>query len=255
METRKCQECGFVISNDTKVCPNCGAEINFNTELSNYSESNIHAETKNNLNSIINKIRQNKPISYIIIGVIIAVIIIIVVVAGVKTRSIRYIKNMRSIADEIVDSASDAEDIYILASRVWLNSIYQEHDEETDKYTVKEDADEPKTIQELLSGSDFYDFSTAVDNMYSDQDIINELSELSGDFNSISDSVDKLQNPPKDMYGCYSTFMDLYSSYSTLVDLAQNPSGSYEDYSDKIDSTSDAFLDSVNKLKIQLSVK
>ena len=113
----KCSECGNSVSDTAKTCPKCGFKI--------VSEAKKEKKEKN----------KN------IIGVIISIAVIVIILGGLglfflnKHRVSSYKEKYENIVDKIYNSADKIEDTLILYRKVWYNTIFEEDDDETDKYT------------------------------------------------------------------------------------------------------------------------
>lgn len=172
-------------------------------------------------------------------------IVILIVVCGVigfvlvsKNNKASYIEKLETTRLEMLDGGSDAESLCNLTSRVWYNAIYEEYDEETDKYT--------RTDYGIADY--FVDFNEAIENLYSDEEIINEVSSIQDNQKNVKALIKDLQNPPQDLENCYDTILNMYDYYKNLTDLAISPTGSLEDYSDSKNDAVDGFMTEFEKL-------
>lgn len=172
-------------------------------------------------------------------------IVILIVVCGVigfvlisKNNKASYIEKLETTRLEMLDGGSDAESLCNLTSRVWYNAIYEEYDDETDKYT--------RTDYGIADY--FVDFNEALENLYSDEEIINEVSSIQDNQKNVKVLIKDLQNPPKDLENCYDTILNMYDYYKNLTDLAISPTGSLEDYSDSKNDAVDGFMTEFEKL-------
>ena len=142
----------------------------------------------------------------------------------------------------MISGGSDAESLCNLTLQVWGNAIYENSDEETDKYTRP-------------NGYFVSDFNTALENLYADSDTQDTISYIQSNQASVKEVIKKLQNPPEGLNKCYDTVTVLYEAYKTLTDLAINPTGSYNSVStDENDTVSD-FLSAYDKLDNQIPEK
>lgn len=243
-EEIKCVECGAVLSENDETCPNCGCPVEKKTEGNEVKPQQVEVAS----------IKMAAKTKKMIIGIVIAFLVCIVGGIGYKVYSDNkaeqeyqntyneYITNLEKAQVLMIAGGSDAESLCNLTLRVWGNAISEESDAETDKYTKK-------------SSYSFYDFNTALANLYADSSTITTVSNIEENQSSVKDLIKKLQNPPEGLDKCYDTVSDLYEAYKILTDLAINPSGSYRDFGgNKSDAVSD-FMSAYEKLDNQIPEK
>lgn len=195
-------------------------------------------EENNNIENV--EIAENKKPKrkLIIIGIIVFICIIAGLILFLQSRKVLYIEKLETTRLEMLDSGSDAESICNLTSKVWYNAIYEEFDDETDKYT--------RTHYGIADS--FINFNEAIGNLYSDEDIIDKVSSIQDNQKNVKALIKDLQNPPKDLKDCYDTILNMYDYYKNLTDLAINPTGSLEDYSNSKNDAVDGFMTEYEKL-------
>lgn len=242
-EEIKCEECGATLSENDSVCPNCGCPVEVK------GADNIRPQKVE-----VTNIELTKKTKKIIIGIV--VIIILGAFAGVGYKFYsdakaeqeyqnsynEYIDNLEMAQLQMLSGGSDAESLCNLTLRVWGNSIYEEEDEETDKYTRPD-------------GYWLSDFNDALANLYLDSSTEETISSIESNQTSVKELIKKLQNPPDGLDNCYDTVSDLYDAYKILTDLAISPSGNYTGFStNKSDAVSD-FMSAYEKLDNQIPDK
>nr|WP_297770687.1 hypothetical protein [uncultured Butyrivibrio sp.] len=183
----------------------------------------------------------SKQIRNIIIGVVIAAIIIAVgKYAYDYVSGLRYKEKVELCAYHMYDGAADAEDTCNTICSVWYNSIWQEEDSETDKYTKD-------------SNGFFYDdFNDALDKLYEDETFLETLRGINSNLEKTNEYMRDLQNPPKGCEQLHKAFMDFYNEYYTLVNLALDPSGNYNSYSSDFSDADKKSADNYDKLMVFL---
>ena len=230
--TKKCPECGEILSEIDEFCPKCGCPISNkeNPQQVEITSVKIAKKTKN-----------------IMFGIISLVLLCIIGGIGYKVYSDKeavqaeqekydqYIVNLENVRLVMLSGASDAESLCNLALRVWHNAIYEERDEETDKYTRFVD-----------------DFNEALMNLHSDSSTINTVSNIEENQESVKNIMKDLQNPPEELEKCYETLSNLYESYQTLTDLAISPSGNYNSFSESKNNAVSNFMSAYEKLDTQI---
>lgn len=145
----KCVHCGYILKKETGIfCEECGAELKENEKVcSNCGCPVVNTDKSNNY---VRKSKLKKGISKkkIIVGIILTLVIIGVVVAIIfiskynaeqkeKELSEQYKENLSTITYMMLNGAAEAESCGNLIKSVWSNTIWEEDDPETDKYTKK----------------------------------------------------------------------------------------------------------------------
>ena len=151
----ECPECHKFLHSSTKICPYCGYSIKQEKNLN----ENIMLQVKEKISqikAIFYKCKKEKRMSIGIAAVIVAVVIFILIMIGNGKLGLQnYQKSVQSVSYEILSGASDAEDCGNLIKKVWYNSIYEESDTETDRFTKPD-------------GYFVDDFDDALDNLFKD---------------------------------------------------------------------------------------
>lgn len=206
----KCSECNNEVSDTAKNCPKCGAKI-------------------------VNKIKEEKKkknkSKIIIFGIIVAVLIAISTITLFiinQKRLSTYKKNYEDIIDKIYDSARKTEDALSLYRKVWYNTIWEEDDIQTDKYT--KDA----------TGEFNDDFNDSLTNLWISSDYSSKINDIKIDsLSEIPSLYKKLKNPPKKMKNAFDDLEELYDAYLSFTDMALNPSGSLNSFTNKYNELDD----------------
>lgn len=138
---------------------------------------------------------------------------------AVKNIRTSYKENVIIASYAIVNSAIKCEDICILTQKVWRNSIHQEHDSETDKFTMKD-------------GIFYEDFNDALNSLADDSTYKSDVDLVKAAQDTILEMIKYLKDTPEEFSDEYASLKELYSAYQSLSKLAVNPTGSYNSYSD-----------------------
>lgn len=217
-----CGECGHEIPFGMDSCPNCGCPVS--SEETHYDDTPQKVELASvNLPRIKKKTR-----SYLKIVAIAIVVVIIAVLTGsyIHQRneeaeaariSEEYGENLATASYTMLLGAAEAEDAGNLIRSVWYNSIHEERDSETDKYTRP-------------NGRFVSDFNVAISNLLSDSDFQVTISSIRSNQDTVADLMRALTNPPEEYEEAYSAIRDLYAAYTDLTNLATNPTGSLLTY-------------------------
>lgn len=238
-----CPECNKEISDKVKACPFCGFPFETNAD----TKKDVQQVEISSVNIASKDPAKTKKI---ITGAIVTVIILVlglVMFSLIKSNNEKkefnaYIDNLNLAKDTMIDGGSDAESLLNLTAKVWYNSIYEERDSETDKYTI--------------SGGRFNaDFNTSLSALIYDSTTKAVISKIEDNQALVEPIMKKLQNPPNGLENCYNTITELYSVYKGLTDLAISPSGSLQSFTDNKSQKIDKFLELYNKLKTQIPEK
>jgi hypothetical protein len=124
-----------------------------------------------------------------------------------------------------------------LTLNVWRNTIYDEYDSETAKYTHP-------------NGFCNDDFNDSLALLYSDPEIIAVIATIERNQESVKALYRALQNPTDEFKSCYDVVDKLYSAYYNFTNMAVSPSGSYNSFSDAFSEYDTLFVELYNKLLI-----
>lgn len=245
-DTIKCEECGATLTKEDTVCPVCGCPVEKEQETEEKPQQVEVASIK-----ITQKMKKS----------IIAVIVLLVVCVGggiayknyQTTKAAQeyqeayntYIDNLRKAQVLMLSSGSDSESLCNLTLKVWSNSIYEERDSETDKYT------------RTNGGTGWFneDFNESLSNLYSDSSIQEKISTIEQDQSRIKNLVKEMQDVPEGLDKCYDTMTALYESYKALSDLAVNPTGSLKSFGESKSSAVSDFMSAFETLDNQIPDK
>lgn len=240
----QCPECGREISDKVKACPHCGYPLQEHNE-------NEDREQKVEITAVNLKSKnpeKTKKLLLIVGGIAIIAIIAFAVIFILKLNNEKqayntYIDNLNDVSMLMLLGGAEAESLNNLTAKVWRNSIYEESDSETDKYTK----DNRNAFHD--------DFNDALRELYSDSKTKNQISEIEENQKEVDFIMKELQNPPEGLESQYDTVTDLYSTYLSLTNLAINPSGSLTTFSESKNEKVENFMDLYNKLEMQIPTK
>ena len=254
-----CPECENLVSDQAATCPKCGFPLSvIKNDNSTSVESTIDSATqKQEHHSTLNK----KSIAIACIAI--ACVILIAVVGfffkkasdekaaaeaqaaaeqAAKEARAEYIQNLKSFLWESLSGAADAESVCNLTYRVWHDTIYEEYDSETVAYTKS-------------NGVYHDDFNTSLVKLYSSDKIINAVSTIKENQDTVDQLYIALQNPTEEFLSCYDVVGELYSAYYNLTNLAVSPSGSLKTYSEDFGDYDSEFLKQYDKLELLIPEK
>jgi hypothetical protein len=240
----QCPECNKEISDKVKTCPHCGFPFGDSVDKQNNVQqveiASVNIAPKN-----------PAKMKKIVIGIISAFAILalaFVAFSIIKSNNDKkefnaYIDKLILVKTTMLDGGSEAESLLNLTAKVWYNSIFEERDSETDKYTMS-------------SGYGFNDdFNTSLRSLMLDSSTQSTISKIEGNQNSVETLMKDLKNPPDGLENSYETVLELYTVYNSLTDLAINPSGSLETFGQNKSQKIDKFLELFQKLETQIPEK
>lgn len=236
-----CPECGKDVSDKVKSCPHCGYPLI--NELENTGDNPQPVEiTSINLGSKDPKKKKNTLIFIVaVMLVVIAVIITCFFVKQQKEAAVRaeYIENLTLIRTTMLSGGAQAETLCNLTKSVWYNTIYEEFDIETNKYT-------------MTNGRFHEDFNTSLSALYEDSNTISVIAEIKENQDKVADIMRELQNPTADFATCYNTVEAMYDTYRSFTALAISPSGSLKTYADNFETYETDFMKYYERLDTQI---
>jgi len=235
-----CEECGALLAEGLLECPNCGNPIQITNE--------VELTQKVEVTSIRIPKLKKKTKMLILIGIasiLVAILGVIFVTSQIDKKNAEtylenYVRNLNLVTYRMLSGAADAETAGNLTRAVWYNSIYQESDSSTDKYTRNS------------SGKYYDDFNTALINLFSDSGFTAQIEEIKDNQDVVIDLMKQLGNPPEEYKDAYLVLKDYYDAYYTLTTLAINPTGSLQTYTDNFNEADSDVLKYYNSMELYL---
>lgn len=231
-----CEECGEVIAEGSDACSKCGCPVS--KEI--VKEAIPQKVELTSVNLPINKKLAKK---HKMLAAIVAIIIVLTSIVGIAVKGNKkkeYYNNLESATNLMLEGAADAENACNLIKSVWYNTIYEEYDSKTDKYTRS-------------NGYGFNDdFNDSLQALFSDQDFKDTITDIEVNQNSVARYMKDLQNPPEEYKEAYDAIKKLYDSYLELSNLAVNPTGSLQTFSNNFNSADSETLQNYEAMKLYL---
>lgn len=209
-----CEECGTELEKGVKICPQCGCPV---------PESEEEKKQKKRKNIRITVL--------VLIGVsLVAAIIIFASIiskqkeeeqaaAAEKEAMIQasndYSANLTLASISMLSGATTAEEAGTLIHDVWYDTIFNEYNESTSKYT--------------RGNSDFNDSLTA---LFADQGFKNKIASIEENQDTVKGIMQELTNPPSEYEEAYEAVNEYYDAYLELTNLVINPTGNLQSYTD-----------------------
>lgn len=234
--------------------------IEENIDEYNCGKNNIIEETKDDDKIIKDNKRKKINAKYIII----MAIVLMVVIAGfasvltIKSRNEqkekqrqeealakqqeeleKYYNNFENVVYTMLYGGADAETVGNLIINVWSNSIYEERDDSTDVYTMKD-------------GKFLEDFNDALANLFASDEYLEPIEDIEENQKQVIELMKKLVNPPDDYKETYRILEKYYESYLKITNYARDPQGSLKSFSKKFREADDEFVKYYDKIKLYL---
>lgn len=229
-----CTECGAKLDDNAAACSNCGHPVSYNFyDTDNvdddynddyYSDDDYYDDIQKpymqsvELTGVKNgEDSKNKLVSasITIIAIILAIVLGLFIFSSCKNK--KYKDDLEDATSEILSCASHVEDCGNLLKKVWSNAIYEDRDDETDKYTRPD--------------GHFVDFNSAINNLYNDGDFLNYIVIIKLGMSSIESDVKEMANPPKKYSNAYDCLIEYYNAFTSFADCVIDPTGSLTTFS------------------------
>ncbi len=235
-----CEDCGTEIPTDADVCPKCGCPVPEKNEK--FDEP---APQKVEIASVNLPTVKKSAKKYIIIAIMVAILIGVGIVASSIIKSNRsakisaeYLENLKSATTTMLLGATDAEDAGNLIKSVWYNTIYEESDLKTDKYTRS-------------NGYGFNDdFNDSLTALFSDSSFKSKISSIKSNQELVSGLMKALQNPPEEYVEAYESIKEFYDAYLDFTGLVIDPSGSLQTFSNNFNNADTETVNCYKAMKI-----
>lgn len=234
-EKRRCSECGEELDEEDTVCTNCGCPV----EAVNVSDSQEKSQKVE-----VTGVKVSKR-AKVIIGIVVVLLVVgSATIFGVnqyqkKKAAEEYEQNLELATYSMLTGASEAETCGNLIKQVWYNSIYEERNDATDKYTRPD-------------GYFVSDFNDALGNLFSDISFKSKISSIENNQKTVSSLMKELKNPPEEYKDAYESISELYDAYISLTNLATDPSGNLQTFANNFNDADSETLNCYNAMKLYL---
>ncbi len=239
-EPLRCPECGCEIPADSDSCPNCGCPIEKREETVSPQKVEV---------TRVSVPVDKKKISKIIIIVIAAIAAIAAIFYGVSAINEKkaqeaaaqalsnYSDNFDLCVSTMYLGAIQAEEAGGLIHDVWYNTIYEECDTSTDKFT------RPK-------GYFNDDFNDSLSNLFNDSSFQSDILDIKANQDLVASLMKDLKNPPDEYKDAYDALKDLYEVYTDLTQCAVDPSGNLTSYTSSFNTADSDFVKYYKAVKL-----
>lgn len=238
-----CPECTKEISDKVKACPHCGYPL---------IEETISEQIPQQVEVTAIKLKKQPSKKLKVFFIIFSVLVLIAIsvftftsyTKATKAKEARstYIDNLTLISTSMLLGSSEAESLCNLTGSVWRNTIYEESDSSTDKFT-----------KSTYGFND--DFNVSLAKLFADTSTTQTIDSIKSNQTLVSSIMKELKNPTPEFEKSYDTLSELYSSYQGLTDLAINPSGNLTSFLQSKSDKVDKFMEYYKKLETQIPEK
>lgn len=230
----KCPECQKDISDKAVSCPNCGCPVEYATSD---TQTQQPEHTPNNSKKPLNK-------KWLIAGVIAIPIIVLAIIIGIqsskKVALDNYKKNYDSAVALMFVGATDAEEAGELIHDVWYNTIFEQSDSKTDKYTTN------------TNGYFYDDFNDSLNNLYNDTDFLEKISSIKNNKRDVINIMRELTNPPTEYKEAYESLKKCYDEYISLTNMIISPNGTLTSFTDEYNKLDSALAKDLESLSVYI---
>ncbi len=236
-----CKECGVENEDNATLCVNCGYPLGFTeqppqkVEVTNVSLPKIKQKSKKILVGI----------SLVAILLVVATLVFVQIrkqnaIATAERISEEYGRNLSTAIYTMLTGGATAEEAGNLIKNVWYNTIYEESDETTDKYTRKNNG----------TGSYYDDFNDSLAVLFSDSSFDDSVSRIEENQEQVATLVKSMASPPEEYEDAYTSLKEYYDAYLRLTNLVTNPTGSLQTFSSNFNEADTSFANCYSKMKI-----
>lgn len=239
-EIHVCEECGAQLPADATSCPSCGCPVPVSIQKGEEAPQKVEVTAVN-----LPKMQKKTKAA---VGIIITAALLFAVAAFLfiglskQNAAAEYAENLDNATYMMLNGAVQAEDAGNLIKSVWYNSIHEERDSETDKYTR----------MNYGTGSFYDDFNDALGNLFADADFRSTLSSIESNQDSVASIMKDLKNPPEEFEDAYDAIREYYDAYLALTNLAIDPSGSLTTFSSNFNDADTEVVNCYNAMKLYL---
>lgn len=236
-----CPECGKEVSDKSRQCIHCGNPL----------VEDAGEEIKTQQVEITSLDIKGKNLKKTIVSII---IILTVVIGGIYGYNViqdqaaesklasdtnDYIENVTNIRSTMFLGALESETVANLIHDIWYNTIYENYDYRTDKYTISNYGFNDDFNDSLFAYFASQDYKDSITNINENQEVVKNI-------------MKGLQNPPQGLDNVYSTITDMHEQYLKMCSNATNPTGNLTSYTQSINENSGNFLNLYEKLETQI---
>lgn len=150
-----------------------------------------------------------------------------------------YQSSYNQLVTDMLNDAALAEQLGNLTIKVWNNAIFQNDDEESDKFTK-------------VNGQYVSDFNEALSNLAKDGDFSNNITTLSDNQQQVKESMKKMIEAPEGYENAFKALDEMYNSYIKFTNVVLRGTGSLQSYSDDFNEADNELDQNYHAVEIYL---
>lgn len=140
----------------------------------------------------------------------------------------------------MLEGATDAEEAGELIHDVWYNTIFEQSDSKTDKYTIN------------TNGYFYDDFNDSLSNLYNDTDFSEKVSSIKNNKRDVINIMRELTNPPTEYKEAYESLKKCYDEYISLTNMIISPNGTLTSFTDEYNKLDSALAKDIESLSVYI---
>ena len=153
----------------------------------------------------------------------------------------QYMKDYTHAYSKILNGAEKTENFGRFYQHVWVDSIYKEDNEETNKYTKDE------------NGNFYEDFNDALSQIWTEEENYRKYKAVEDYQSEVQTLMKNLTNPPEECKEAYEALKELYGHYIELSNLVLHPEGqSLQSFTDTFREADTATANCIDKVNIYI---
>ena len=224
-ESKRCPECGAIAEEGAALCGKCGYPFEKTTDAESEKKAAVgpHRESSGALVKAL----------IAVIALVALLVASYLVYENIQAQNkekqmaearASYASKYEAVAYSMLEGAGTAEECGNLIKSVWYNTIFEEEDEETDKFTQ-------------TKGKFNEDFNTSIAALFADDDFSKKVAAVESNKAAVDSMMKDLRNPPDEWKEAYDELKEYYDAYADLIKMAVSPNGSLQTYSEDFSAT------------------
>lgn len=243
----QCSSCGAEFDDELGFCPDCGCQVlqepPEQTELVELQDDDAgepgvaRGETQGEESK-----RKKVIVLACVAAAVVATIIMIVVCVSQRNTERRlaaYGDCLERATYKMLDGSADAEGAGNLIKQVWYDSIHEEFDLDTCKYTME-------------NGKFYDDFNDALRALFRDSNFQTQISKLRNNQEEVNSLMKELRDPPEQYEEAYDQIKSYYDVYLEFTDMVIDPSGSLTSFSAAFNDADSRAIKAYRMMKLYL---
>lgn len=253
MALRQCGSCGAELNDEMERCPDCGQPVS--QETTEQTAVGTRPEQEVEVSEPVQEEAQNKGDKdgkkkkiAVLAGVAVAVVAVIVaIIVGISQsnaakRAEAYGDNLEQASYKMLSGCADAEGAGNLIKQVWYDSIHEEFNAETYKYTKESNG----------TGQFYDDFNDALRALFRDSTFQSKISKIRDNQEEVNGLMKELRDPPEKYEEAYDQIKAYYDVYLEFTDMVIDPTGSLTSFSSAFNDADSRAVKAYRMMKLYM---